>query len=63
MLTGYSAERLYDLGFLGDKEIPFEDIKARARAEGAVRAAAPAPDDAFPARWREKMGLQNHLPQ
>lgn len=63
VLTGYSAERLYDLGFLGDKQTPFEDIKARARAEAAIRAAAPAPDGVFPAQWRETMGLQNHLPQ
>lgn len=61
VLTGYSAERLYDLGFLGDKQTAFKEIKARARAGAAIRAAAPAPDGAFPAQWREKMGLQNHL--
>lgn len=58
ILTGYSAERLHDLGFLGDKAAPFEEMKAQAAARTAIRAAAPLPETDFAARWRREAGLE-----
>ncbi|WP_165793478.1 DUF4105 domain-containing protein [Hyphococcus luteus] len=61
VLTGYSAERLHALGFLGETKASFEGMKTQAAAGGAVRAAAGAPAGAFSDLWREKIGAENHL--
>ncbi len=53
VLTGYSAQRLHDLGFLGDETAPFDAIKENALASGAIRAAAAQNDAAFPEEWRK----------
>jgi hypothetical protein len=58
ILTGYSAERLHDLGFLGDKAAPFEELKTQAAARGAIRAAAALPETSFSESWRQKAGLE-----
>ncbi len=55
VLTGYSAQRLHHLGFLGDDEAPFEEIKAPALATPAIAAARNETDDEFPGAWRKLM--------
>ncbi len=55
VFTGYSAERLHALGFLGEGTNKLQDLKSNAAAGDAMRAAANAPEAQFPSRWREFM--------
>ncbi|WP_428410469.1 DUF4105 domain-containing protein [Hyphococcus sp.] len=53
VLTGYSAQRLHDLGFLGERTASFEEMKTHALASDAIRAASDEDDAVFPEEWRK----------
>jgi len=59
VLTGYSAQRLHHLGFLGDEKTPFEEVKAPALATPAIVAARNESDADFPGAWRKLMAAGN----
>lgn len=59
VLTGYSAERLHHLGFLGDKDAAFGDLRSHALASAAIRSAADVSDRQFPVEWRKLMAAEN----
>lgn len=58
ILTGYSARRLYDLGFIKSEQ-PFEEVKARAAVSDIIRHASSTPEHEFSNHWRNAMLRQS----
>ncbi|MEL6369350.1 MAG: DUF4105 domain-containing protein [Pseudomonadota bacterium] len=53
LLTGRSAQYLHASGYLSDKSVSFDDVKARARVDEFMREAAGLPERDFSRKWRE----------
>lgn len=51
-LTGYSGERLHELGFLGNPDEAFAELKRSANAHDSIMATRETPADIFPKVWR-----------
>jgi hypothetical protein len=62
IFTGFSAERLYGLGFLAGDDEGFDALTAQAEVGAATRALAEAPEGLFSPAWRARLADRQEQP-